>query len=163
MTPDEILAALASYNVELGEILRRFTRDRDGFHIASHDNYRLRTIATELIDLLRDHVPGSGQHIGLIADSYNDGVSNFFHSSSYASVEEIRGVVTAVSTRIERNKSLFAESNGPIAAGPDQRELPLCNRPTDTPIPCGGGSALSAYEGASPRRSASGSRSGSLP
>jgi hypothetical protein len=123
MTPDEILSALASYNVELGEILGRFTRDRDGIHIDPQDNYRLRTMATELIDLLRDHVPGSGQHIRLIGNSYNEGVSNFYHSSSYASVQEIRGVVSAVSTRIERNKSLFAESTGPIAAGPDQREL----------------------------------------
>ena len=108
MTPDDVLAALKAYYLELREILDRFTSDSRGIHIERQDNYRLRTIVTELIDLLRDHVPGSGQHIQLIANSYNEGIG-FYQSSSYSSVEEIRGVVAAVITRVERNKSLFVE------------------------------------------------------
>ena len=123
MNPDNILAALKAYHSKLGEILGRFTRNQRGIYIDPQDNYRLRTIATELLDLLRDHVPGSAQHIHLIRDSYNEGVNNLSRSSSYASVEEIRGVVSAVITRIERNKSLFADSKGPISIAPDQRKL----------------------------------------
>jgi hypothetical protein len=83
MIPEEILAALREYHSELGALLGRFTRTRDGIHIASQDNYRLRAIVTELIDVLRDHVPGSAQHIDLLANSYNEGVSNWLRSSSY--------------------------------------------------------------------------------
>lgn len=123
MTPDDIIAALKGYQLELGEMLGRFTRDSNGIHIHRQDNFRFRTIATELLDLLRDHVPDSGPHIRLIENSYNEGVANFTHSSSYASVEETRGVVSAVITRIERNKSLFVESTGPISTAQDQRKL----------------------------------------
>lgn len=123
MTPEEILPALRASHSELGAILDRFTRTRDAIDIDSQDNYRLRAIVTELIDLLRDHVPGSAQHISLLANSYNDGVSNWLSSSSYASVQEIRSVVGAVITRIERNKSLFAISTAPIKSGPSESKL----------------------------------------
>ena len=123
MTPDDIISALKGYETELSAILGRFTRNRDGIHIEPQDNFRLRIITTEVIDLLRDHVPGSSQHINLVANSYDEGISNFFRSSSYASVEEICGVVTAAITRIGRNKPLFAEATTPISTGPDQRKL----------------------------------------
>ena len=114
MTPDSILEALNTYATELAGILQRFTRDRNGIHIDRQDNYRLRTIVTEVIDLLRDHMPGSAQHNRMIANSYNEGMSNMYHSASYACVEEIRGVVSAVITRIDRNKSLFTEAVGTV-------------------------------------------------
>ncbi|MGT4069294.1 UNVERIFIED_CONTAM: hypothetical protein I5919_10705 [Aeromonas hydrophila] len=123
MQASEVLVALEQYKVELEAILGRFTRTRERISIDSQDNYRLRTITTELVDLLRDHVPGSAQHIRLVANSYNEGVNNFYNSSSYTSVEEIRGVVSAVITRIERNPTLFAESKGPIEPHQNQRKL----------------------------------------
>lgn len=123
MTPDEILTALNGYHAELGAILGRFTRNRDGIHIDRQDNYRLRSIVTEVVDLLRDHVPGSAQHIQMLANSYNEGFSNWLHSSSYASAEEIRGAIGAVITRIERNKGLFAAAMAPIDAGPNESKL----------------------------------------
>ncbi len=123
MTPDSILEALNAYAAELAGVLQRFTRDRSGIHIDRQDNYRLRTIVTEAIDLLRDHVPGSAQHIRMIANSYNEGMSNMYHSASYACVEEIRGVVAAVITRIERNKSLFTEAVGMVSPGENGQRL----------------------------------------
>lgn len=123
MKASEVLVALEQYNVELAAILGRFTRTRERISIDSQDNYRLRTITTELVDLLHDHVPGSAQHIRQIANSYNEGVSNFYNSSSYASVEEISGVVSAVITRIERNPTLFTESRGLIESGHAQHKL----------------------------------------
>lgn len=123
MTPDDILAALNSYHAELGAILGRFTRNRDGIHIDSQDNYRLRSVVTEVIDLLSDHVPGSAQHIRMLANSYNEGVSNWLNSSSYSSVERIRGSIGGVVTRIERNKGLFAASTAPIDIGQTESKL----------------------------------------
>lgn len=123
MTPELILEALNKYATELAGVLQRFTRDRNGIHIERQDNYRLRTIVTEVIDLLRDHVPGSVQHIRMIANSYNEGMSNMYHSASYACVEEIRGVVAAVITRIDRNKSLFAEAVGTVSPGGNGKRL----------------------------------------
>jgi hypothetical protein len=123
MKPDQIIEALGEHRDELGAILGRFTRNRDGIHINQDDNYRLRGLVTELIDLLKDHVPGSGQHISLIANSYNEGISNWLNSSSYASVEEIRSVVGAVITRIERNPALFEAAPGPINTNPDEGVL----------------------------------------
>lgn len=123
MQPEAILVVLKEYESELAEMLSRFTRSRDRVAIDLNDNFRLRTVTTELIDLLRDHVPGSAQHIRMIANSFNEGFSNFYGSSSFASVKEIRGVVSAVLTRIERNPAMFAESISLIGAGPDQRKL----------------------------------------
>lgn len=123
MKPDQIIEALGGYRDELGGILSRFNRNRDGIHINQDDNYRLRGLVTELIDLLKDHVPGSGQHRSMIANSYNEGISNWLNSSSYASIEEIRSVVGAVITRIERNPALFEAAPGPINTNPDEGRL----------------------------------------
>lgn len=112
MTPAEIVTALTAYRDELSGMLSRFTHTRDRISIDRQDNYRLRGLVTEVIDLLQDHVPGSAQHIRLIANSYNEGIGNFYNSSSYSSVEEIRATVEAVITRIERNPGLFAEATG---------------------------------------------------
>lgn len=123
MSRDAILEALKAYNTELSDVLGRFSRTRNGWHIDAQDNYRLRTIVTELLDLLRDHIPGSVQHMDLIASSYNEGVSNMFGSASYACVEEIRAVVQAVITRILRNKGLFDNAAGPVSMDTDLKRL----------------------------------------
>jgi len=123
MTPESILVALNEYATELADVLQRFTRDRNGIFIERQDNYRLRTIVTEVIDLLRDHVPGSAQHIRMIASSYNEGMGNMYSSASYSCVEEIRRVVAAVITRIERNKSLFAAAVGTVSPGENGQRL----------------------------------------
>ena len=121
MQPQAVLEALNSYRTESEAILSRFTRD--SIAINQEDNYRFRTIVTELADLLRDHVPDSAAHIRMILKYYNQGVGNFYGSSSYASVKEIIGVIAAITTRIERNPSLFAQETGPIDASLDHRKL----------------------------------------
>lgn len=123
MQAAEILAALQEYRAELAAMLSRFTRTRDRVAIDPQDNFRLRALSTELIDLFNDHVPGSGQHSQMLANSFNAGVNNFYESSSYASVQEILGLVDAVTKRIERNPRLFAETVSPVGKGPDQRKL----------------------------------------
>ena len=123
MTPEEIVAALNGYHDELGTILGRFWRTRNGIHIDSQDDYRLRPLVTEVADLLHDHVPDSGSHIRMLVKSYNDGVNNLSNSSSYSSVEQIRGSIGAVLTRIERNKDRFIASRVPINIGPTENKL----------------------------------------
>lgn len=123
MEPSSVLEALNKYRAESEAILSRFTHTRDRIAINQEDNYRFRTIVTELADLLRDHVPGSAAHIRMIVNYYNQGVANFYNSSSYASVKEVIGAISAITTRIERNPSLFAQSTGPIDPSLDQRKL----------------------------------------
>lgn len=123
MEPVAVLEALNKYRVESEAILSRFTHTRDRIAINQEDNYRFRTIVTELADLLRDHVPGSAAHIRMIVNYYNQGVANFYSSSSYASVKEVIGAISAVITRIERHPGLFAQATGPIDASLDQRKL----------------------------------------
>ena len=59
----------------------------------------------------------------MIFNEYSKGVTNFYRSSSYASVKEVIGTISAVITRIERNPGLFVQSTGPIDASLDQRKL----------------------------------------
>lgn len=123
MEPQAVLDSLQKYKAEVEAILARFSHTRDRIAIDQEDNYRFRTIVTELIDLLRDHVPGSASHIRMIANYYNQGIANFYESSSYASVKEIIGSISAVITRIERNPGLFAQATGPIETSLDERRL----------------------------------------
>ena len=123
MDPQAILAALRAYRSEAEEIIANFARTRERAAIAQDDNYRFRAIVTELLDLLRDHVPGSASHIRMIANYYNQGIANFYGTSSYASVKEVIGGISAIITRIERNPGPFAQSTGTIDASLDQWKL----------------------------------------
>ena len=115
MEIEKVIATLDEYYEELGGILGRFTKTRDGIHIEQQDGYRMREIATELVDFIGDHIPNSKHHAASIANYYNQGISNWLNSSSYASVEEIRGAVKSLKVRIKRNPSLFESGSGEIA------------------------------------------------
>lgn len=118
-----ILATLRGYEDETKGMLSRFNRTRDQLAIQQDDNYRLCGLVTELVDFFRDHVPGTASHIRMIENYYNQGIANFYGTSSYASIKEIQGVVSAVILRIERNPELFAPPSGPITASLDERKL----------------------------------------
>lgn len=115
MEIEKVIATLEEYCEELGGILGRFTKSSSGIHIDQQDGYRMREIATELVDFINDHIPNSKHHAASIANYYNQGISNWLNSSSYASVEEIRGAVKSLKVRIERNPSLFESGSGEIA------------------------------------------------
>lgn len=114
MEIEKVISTLDEYYDELGNILGRFSKTRDGIHIDQQDGYRMREIATELVDFISDHIPNSKHHAASIANYYNQGISNWLSSSSYASVEEIRGAVKSLKVRIERNPSLFETETGEI-------------------------------------------------
>jgi len=115
MEIEKVISTLDDYYDELGKILNRFSKTRDGIHIDQQDDYRMREIATELVDFIGDHIPNSKHHAISIANYYNRGIRNWLRSSSYASVEEIRGAVKSLKVRIERNPSLFESEYGEIA------------------------------------------------
>ena len=118
----QIKKILERYIDELGQILGRFTKTHDGIHIELQDNYRVRQIAIELVDFVNDHIPDSAHHSSMISNFYNEGISNFFGSSSYSSVEDIRGVLESILTRIERNPGLFeTKAEGTIIGLPDDK------------------------------------------
>ena len=110
----KVIEILDGYYSELSGILGRFTKARDGIHIDQQDGYRLREIATELVDFISDHIPNSKHHSTAIANYYNQGICGWLGSSSYASVEEIRGAVKSLKVRIERNPSLFESPTGEV-------------------------------------------------
>jgi hypothetical protein len=108
MTPDQVVAALQQYDTEMASMLGRFRNTSDGLHIDQEDNTHLHQLVVELIDLLQDHVPDSAAHIRMIGNAYNEGNRNFYGTSSYASVEQVRSLVSALVTRIQRNPALFS-------------------------------------------------------
>lgn len=114
MEIEKVISTLDDYYSELESILNRFSKTRNGIHIDQQDGYRMREIATELVDFINDHVPNSKHHAATIANYYNQGISNWIGSSSYASVKEIQGAVKSLKTRIERNPSLFKTGSGAI-------------------------------------------------
>lgn len=109
-----VICTLDEYFNELSGILSRFNKTSSGIHIKLQDGYRLREIVTELVDFISDHIPNSKHHASSIANYFNKGISNWLNSSSYSSVEEIRGAVKSLKIRIERNPSLFESETGEI-------------------------------------------------
>ena len=110
MNIEQIITTLNQYVDELEGILHRFKKTRDGLNIDLEDGYRLREIAIELADYIRDHIPNSIHYASMITQYYNQGITNWLGSSSYASVRDIQGVVKSLIKRIERNPSLFETS-----------------------------------------------------
>lgn len=106
MDAEQILAELKRYETDLSAILSRFTRTRDGIHIARGDDPLFRQYVRELIDLFNDAL-GQNSYSHQIAGEFNDGISNFIGSPSYKSVENILSVVRAALTRLTRNRGLL--------------------------------------------------------
>jgi len=122
MDINEIIKTLDEYYTELSGILGRFTKTRDAIFIEKQDGHRMREIATELVDFINDHIPNSKHHAAAILNYYNQGIRNWIGSSSYASVENIRGAVKSLKVRIERTPSLFEAKAGEIQINDSEQE-----------------------------------------
>lgn len=114
MNREEILNILNGYSKEIEEMLPRFSKSHSGLHINRDDGNRFRVLVNEFIDLVNDHIPNAKHSARMIIDFYNQGVSNFTQSSSYASLEEVKGAVDALILRIERNPTFFVEGQDQI-------------------------------------------------
>ncbi len=112
MTPDRALERLHAYEQELHSIQSRFRHTRDAIRIADGDEGRLQQMVIELRDLF-DDLLGKNSYSSMVVTAYNEGVSNFFNSPTFNSVERILGVVSAALTRIRENPSILAAANSP--------------------------------------------------
>ncbi len=108
MSPADVIAHLEHYESDLSGILARYTRTRDGIHINQNDDPRYRQIVQELVDLFTDSL-GRNRYSQNIANIANEGVSNFTHSPSFKSVEDIISVLRSALTRIKHNPDMVGQ------------------------------------------------------
>lgn len=106
MNADQIIAEIKRYDTELAGILSRFTQSRDNIHIGGGDDPIFRQYVRELVDLFND-VLGQNSYSRQIVSEFNTGISNFFGSPSYKSVENILSVVRAALTRFTRSPDIL--------------------------------------------------------
>ena len=116
MNRKEIIEILQGYSCEIEEMLPRFTKSHHSLHIDRDDGNRFRVLVNEFIDLVNDHIPNGKNATRLVIDFYNHGVSNFTQTSSYASLEEVKGAIDSLILRIERNPTFFAEHQEQIGS-----------------------------------------------
>ena len=91
MEIEKVISTLDDYYSELESILNRFSKTRNGIHIDQQDGYRMREIATELVDFINDHVPNSKHHAATIANYYNQGISNWGSSAEFVGRADANG------------------------------------------------------------------------
>src|SRR4030042_3908764 len=127
MTQDQIIELLKKYKKELEDILSRFIKTRDGIDIKSEDDARFREIVVELRDLFIDEFVNSRSYTGPLIDYFNDSIANFSWSPSYKGVENVKGLVSAALTRVERNplalKSTQISSEFQYSKNPDYLDV----------------------------------------
>lgn len=114
MNREDILKILKGYSIEIEDMLPRFTKSHSGLHIDRNDGNRFRVIVTEFLDLVTDHIPNAKHTSQMVANYYNQGISNYIQSSSYASLEEVKGAVDSLTIRIERNPTFFVEGQDKV-------------------------------------------------
>ena len=130
MDAQDALTTLQQYKDELEGILSRFQRTQSGLHSAEGDDARVHQIAIELRDFFNDLL-GNNQYGPLVMGEYVQGISNFSGGSSYASVERIKGIVSSVITRVERNPELINKKpEQALTPGPSHKPLELPQKVT---------------------------------
>ena len=110
METQEALDILRQYENELEGILGRFSRTRDGIHIARQDSSRFEQMVVELRDFYDDAL-GKNSYSSMTVSAFNEGVSNFTGSPSFNSVQRVKGIVSSVITRLERVPDLLTKAD----------------------------------------------------
>lgn len=114
MNRQEILQILEGYSREILVMLPRFTKGHSGIHIDPDDGNRFRVVVTEFVDLVTDHIPNAKRSAQQVTNYYNQGISGYLQSSSYASLEEVKGAIDALILRISRNSTFITEGQDQI-------------------------------------------------
>jgi hypothetical protein len=114
---------LDRYVAELREILSRFKKGDNFIHIADADQPRLQQLVLELRDLFDDAI-GRNTYSEMLVDAFNEGVSNIYSSSSYASVERLISITSAARTRAVNNPSFLQVPVTPQPTAKASLELP---------------------------------------
>lgn len=107
MKEDEVKKTLLDYQKELEGILSRFKKTRDGIYIGDSDDSYLRKIVIKLKDFLDDVFGKQNDYSINVINYYDNGQANFLNMPCYRSVEQIRDVVSAVITRMQREPELL--------------------------------------------------------
>jgi len=123
MEASVLVEHLDRYITELRQILSRFKKGDNFIHIADDDQPRLQQIVLELRDLFDDAI-GHNTYSQMLVDAFNEGVSNIYSSSSYASVERMISITSAARTRATNNPSFLQQLSAPQAALKTPLELP---------------------------------------
>ena len=103
MQQQEMTSLLERYDDELGGILGRFRKDRDGIHIDQNDDARFRQMTLELRDIFDDAFVDGHRHSQVPIEYFNDSISNFIGSPSFRGVESVKSVVASALARVKRN------------------------------------------------------------
>jgi len=101
----KILKILKDYREDFNNILSRYTHTSDGIHMKSSDRSSYEKNIIELKDFIND-ILGKNKYVYEIEKAYIDGLDNFLGSPSYRSVEQIKCIIDALITRIQRNKDI---------------------------------------------------------
>jgi len=106
MENQEIINTLSQYKSDFEGILSRFRHSRERIDIDRKDDPIYRQKVLEVIDFLNDHL-GQNQYSRMISTHFNSGISNYFRTPSYKSVENIIGILGAAITRLDRELGLL--------------------------------------------------------
>jgi predicted nucleotide-binding protein with TIR-like domain len=96
----QLIVTLEAYKAEFERILRRFISDSDSLDMDTRDRPAYRQKVEELRDLLAE--VGLHEYSHQIVGFFNQGITNYFESPSFASVENIVSSLGAVLTRLNR-------------------------------------------------------------
>lgn len=111
MEAEQVIVELERYQANLKDILSRFTQNPNSIDIGKGDDPLFRQYVHELIDLFNDLL-GANSYSFNIANEFNEGMSNYLGSPSYKSVENIISLVSAASTRFNRDPQLLLRKGG---------------------------------------------------
>jgi predicted nucleotide-binding protein len=100
MNIKELIVELEDYENAFAHMLRRFVRTSEGLNMDRRDDPVYRQKILEIRDLLVD--TGFREYSGQIVRFFNEGISNFLNSPSYASVERVIASLRALQTRLNR-------------------------------------------------------------
>jgi hypothetical protein len=103
MNQQEIIEALEGYKTELENILKRFSRSNDGWHIDQKDTGRLDEIIHEVRDIFADHIADGDQLSNQLAVYANYAISNWLNSPSHSGIEKVKALVASAIARVRRN------------------------------------------------------------
>lgn len=107
MTPDQVIAELERYEVELSRILAGFRKTSSGLWIGEGDDPLYRQYAREVVDLFNDAL-GQNVYSNQISSEYTNGFG-LYGAPSFKGVENVLSVVKASLTRLRRMPELLAQ------------------------------------------------------
>lgn len=112
MEKDNFLEIIKSYKDQFEGILSRFSKDSAGLWINRDDDPIYRQKVQEVTDFLKDNF-SNNPYSKQIQINFVEGISNFYRTPSYKSIENIISILGAIITRVSRNPEILNSSSRP--------------------------------------------------